>query len=213
MAFTTTTLASACGASDTQIIVTSATGFAARNSLVIDGEEMLVTNAYVSGTIIPVIRGQVGSIVTAHAASANVTTGLSTDFAAAGPQSAVTYAVAGRVRTVTSYSASGAITLPTAGADAVAILNGTSTLTMTVAAPTKDMDGSVLTIVGNGKSASTVAFDATNGIGNAGSGYDVVTFQNAGQVGIQVMAANGFWVCFAAPAITGTTTAISTAIG
>jgi hypothetical protein len=101
--------------------------------------------------------------------------------------------------------------LPAPGSDAVAVIIGTSTLTMTVAAPTKDMDGSILYIMGNGKSASTVAFDATNGIGNAGSNYDVITFQNAGDVSISVMAINGYWNLVGSP-ITGTTTALSVAI-
>lgn len=210
MAFTTTTLASAMAAGDTAMVVTSATGFAAGNKVLIDQEMFQVVNSYVSGTTIPVIRGQEGTAATAHAASANVTTGLGSDFANPGAQTPVTYAIAGKVRTVTSYSASGAIALPTAGTDAVAILNGTSALAMTLANPTKDMDGSILYIAGNGKSASTVTYTA--GFGNAGSSYDVLTAQTAGQVGITLMAVNAIWVVIGGPPITGTTTALTWAI-
>ncbi len=211
MALTTTTLSAACAASDTQISVTSATGFAAGNRLIIDGENFTVINSYLTGTIIPVLRGQNGTVAVAHVSGANVTTGLSTDFANAGPQQEVTYPTAGRVRTLISYSAAGAIALPTPGTDAVAIINGTSTLAMTVANPTKDMDGSVLTILANGKSASTVDFDDTVGLNGAGSSYDTITFQNAGQSAISMMACNGAWVLVNSP-ITGTVTAMSVAI-
>lgn len=209
MALTTTTLSSACAASDQSIVVASATGFAAGYLVLIDGEMLKVRKDYVSGTTIPVLRGQDGTKRVAHVSSANVTVGTAADFATPVEQGFVDYAVVGRGRQVFSYSASGAITLPNPGSDAVAILNGTGTLAMTLANPTKDMDGSVLTIVGNGKSASTVTYTA--GFGNAGSSYDVITFQNAGQVSISCIAANGIWVLLNTP-ITGTSTAVSVAI-
>lgn len=78
MALTSTTLASACGANDMQIRVTSATGFAAGNVIRIDNEVMLQTAA-ASGTYIPVRRGLDGSAQVAHGILAAVATGLNTD--------------------------------------------------------------------------------------------------------------------------------------
>ena len=192
MALTTTTLASACAASDQSIVVTSATGFTAGYLVLIDGEMFKVRKDYVSGTTVGVIRSIDGTARKAHASGANVTVGLASDFANPIEQGVVDYAVVGRGRTVTSYSAAGAITLPNPGSDAVAIINGTNALAMTLANPTKDMDGSVLTIIANGKAAHTVTYTA--GFGNGGSGFDVGTFSASLQLGFQAMAANGFWV-------------------
>jgi hypothetical protein len=211
MSLTTTTLASALLTTDTSIVVTSATGFAAGSYVLVDQELMKVVNSYVSGVTIPVLRGLDGSVVQAHPSGANATVGLGSDFANPGPQAITTYQIAGKTRTVTSYSASGAITMPTPGTDAVAIINGTSTLAMTLTVPTKDMDGCLLIIVANGKSASHVDVPTT-GYGNAGSSYDVLTFQNAGQAGFILMACNGFWVIIGSAPITGTSTSVSIAI-
>ena len=83
MALTTTTLSAAVGINDTNINVTSATGFAANNLIWVDQEMMQVTKAYVSGTLIPVLRGRGALAQIAHVKSANVTTGLASDFSAA----------------------------------------------------------------------------------------------------------------------------------
>lgn len=210
MALTTTTLSSAIALSDISIKVASATGFAAGSLVRVDGELMRVQAGYASGTIIPVQRGIDGTAQVAHAASANATVGTASEFASPSQTTTVTYP-AQRVRTITSYSASGAIAVPNPGSDAVAILNGTGTLAMTLTDPAKTQDGDRLTILGNGKSASTVTY-TTTGYGNAGASYDKLTFQTAGQVGFELMAANGAWVITGAPPITGTSTAVSIAI-
>lgn len=214
MALTTTTANGAISADQVTIRVTSGTGFG-KNKLIQIDDEFLQQSAdadAASPTIIPVIRGVNGTVAKAHPTGANVKVGNPyDDFSGDAVATPTTYPLAGRQRRVLSYSASGAITLPSPGTDMVAVLNGTSTLAMTVAAPTKDMDGDMLLIIGNGKSASTVDFDATNGLGNAGSGYDRITFQNAGQVCMPVIACNGFWLAVNAP-ITGTSTALSVAV-
>lgn len=210
MALATTTLSSAVSVNDNVIVVASATSVAPGRLIRIDDEWMQVIQTYVSGTTVGVLRGQQGSTTAAHASSANVTHGLASDFSnpPQGSSAAVTVPPA-RTRQVVSYSASGAVTLPIAGQDLVVVLNGTSALAMTVAVPTKDLDGTKISFVGNGKSASTITF--ASGLGNAGSSYDVITFQNAGQVGFEVMACNGFWIALNAP-ITGTSTALSVAV-
>jgi hypothetical protein len=214
MALTTTTLNGAISANDTLVRVTSGTGFAKGSYLRIDDEMLLQTADAASSatTMIPVMRGVNGTAAKSHVTTANVTVGVGSDFTGDAVATASSYPLAGRQRRVQHYAAAGAITLPAPGTDMVAIIVGTSALAMTVAAPTKDMDGCVLTIFGNAKSASTIQFDGTVGLGNAGASYDIITLQNAGNVGVQVMAINGFWNIAAAPAITGTTTAIGVAI-
>jgi hypothetical protein len=216
MALTTTTLANAMAATDTQISVSSATGFAANQFVLIDQEWLKIINSYTSGTIIPVLRGQNGSTVVAHTIAANVITDaisstVSSDWANAAPSVTTSYPLAGRARTITSYDASGAIALPTPGTDAIAILTGTSTLAMTLANPTTDMDGGILIVVGSGKSASTIDFPDATGLSGAGSSYDTITFQNGGQCALSMMALNGVWVLIGPP-VTGTSTALSIAI-
>lgn len=217
MALTTTTLNGAVTADQTTLRVTSGSGFGKGKLIRIDDEECEQTADAdsASTTIIPVMRGVNGSVAKAHVTTANVIVGNPyDDFGGDAVATAATYPLAGRQRRVLSYAASGAITLPSPGTDGVAILIGTSTLAMTVAAPTKDMDGCVLSIFGNAKSASTVDFanGATLGLNNAGASYDLVTFQTAGTVGIQVMAINGAWCVASAPAFSGTATALTVAI-
>jgi len=202
MSLTTTTLAANCAASDTQISVTSATGFAAGNRVHIDGEDFQVVNSYVSGTLIPVLRGQNGSYAIAHASGANVVTGLGSDFANAGPQATVTYPKSGIVRTLVSYSTSGAIGIPTAGQDQIAMLNGSSALTMTLANPTSDMDGTLLYLVGNGLAAHTVTI--STGLGGGTTTYDVATFSTALRGGCTLMADNSTWVLVGSGVATAT---------
>jgi hypothetical protein len=210
MALATTTLAAACAAGDTSISVASATSVAAGRMIRVDNEVMVVAGAYVSGTSVAVLRGQNGTVSAAHAITANVTHGLPSDFGdpVPGADDSITYP-ARPGRDIRSYTAAGAIALPASGRDMVAIINGTATIAMTVAAPSKDLDGSILFVMGNGKSASTVTF--AGGIGAGGASYDVATLQTGGQVGISAMACNGAWVLLNGP-ITGTSTALSFAV-
>jgi len=195
MALTTTTLSSAVLVTDNTIAVASATGFAAGNFIIVDQELMKVVQTYVSGTTIGVLRGQNGTATLAHPTTANVTTGLGSDFADASTMTVNTYPTV-RARTTVSYSASGAIALPPAGQDQIVVLNGTSTLTMTLALPTKDMDGNFLYIFSNGKGAHTVNV-TTAGLGNGGTTMDVGTYNTTEATGCALMALNGFWLLWA----------------
>ena len=212
MALTTTTLAGALSATDRFISVTSATGFAAGNVVQIDNEFMPVTSAYGSGTLVPVApRGANGTVAESHASGANVTTGLPSDFG--GPNASVVtgYPLSGKRFKKVSYSASGAITLPTAGEDVFAILNGTSVLAMTIAAPTKDLDGSFLWVAGNGAAAHTITF--TGGLSGAGSSYDVVTVNATAPIAVAAVAVNGLWTSLVTTPMAGTVTAITGTVG
>ena len=208
MALATTTLSSAATATDKSIVVASATSVAAGRLIRVDNEVMQVVQSYVSGTTVGVLRGRDGTAAVAHVVTADVVHGTAADFAVPGFGSTVGYPEAGRSRRVRSYSATGAITLPSAGTDEVAILNGTVALAMTLADPTGDMDGTILYIVGNGKAAHTVT--VTNGFGLGGAGYDVVTFEANGLQGIQAMAMKTGWVVLST--MTGTLTRVSPGI-
>lgn len=92
MAITETTLAGAVGVSDTSINLTSVTGVSAPTTttgagytyLKIDEELLFVSGAPV-GTLVPVLRGQGGSTVIAHATATPVLIGGPTDFASFKP--------------------------------------------------------------------------------------------------------------------------------
>jgi hypothetical protein len=208
MAFTTTTLSAAVTTADREIKVASATGFAAGSFVKVDQELMRVVQTYLSGTTIPVIRGVEATATAAHASGASASVGTALDLGLSVPQAHVSYPVS-RHRTVTSYSAAGAITLPIPGNDAVAMLNGTGALAMTLANPTADMDGDILTVIGNGKAAHTITYTA--GLGNGGGGLDVLTFDTNALCCASVMACGGFWVPYPSP-LSGTLTGVDVAV-
>ena len=156
MSLVHTTLSAATAVGDTSIVVTSATGFSAGYVVRVGDEMMRVGGGYVSGTIIPVIRGQDGTLVSAHAVTTGVVCGVGSDWATTnGAQVAVQYPLAGKTRRVSTYGAAGAISLPVAGTDEIAVINGTAHA-MTLALPTKDLDGSILYIVGDTGAAHAI---------------------------------------------------------
>lgn len=209
MALSETTISAACAVDAIQIVVASATGIARGYEIRINGEVMQVTKGYVAGaTIVPVLRGQQGTLATAHGITSRVVVGTQADFAQNNPpQTVAPYVIAGRARVVTSYGAAGAIDLPPAGADALAIINGTNALAMTLAVPTKDLDGSILTIAGIGAAAHTVTI-----AGGAGGGALVTaTFDATGKCNIAFMAMDEIWVPYPSP-LSGTLTSIDVAM-
>jgi hypothetical protein len=206
MALATTTLSAAVSVTDNTIVVASATSVAAGRLILIDQEVMKVVSSYTSGTTVGVLRGQDGSVTAAHKVTANVTHGLASDFASPAAQTTTTYPTA-RATQVVSITATSTLTLPTAGTDLRVVLNGTSVITLTIPVPTKDMDGTELSIVGNGAAAHLLTF--TGGLSGAGTSYDVITVNATAPIAFKVIAANGLWVAYAAPALTGTVTNIT----
>lgn len=193
MALTSTTLSSACSASDKQVIVASATGFAAGNLVTLDHELCRVSKEYLSGTTIPLdARGMDGTPQVAHASATLVRTGLPYDFPdpIAGGLGGNLYPQQPGIDT-TYYTAAGAITLPTAGRNAMAIIVGTGALAMTVAVPTALNDGSLLMITNAGTAAHTVTI--TGGAGGVGATADVYTFKADQRQALIFMAANLTW--------------------
>ena len=210
MALTRTTLSAAVALGDTSILVASATGIVANDLVKVDEEFMQVLSTYSSGTTIPVRRGQNGTAQVAHPTTAGVVHAATSDAEWGGTPAGVVvpYGLAGRRRRVLSYSATGAITLPVAGEDMVAILNGTTILAMTIAAPTTDMDGSLLYISANGAAAHTVTF--TGGLSGAGGSYDVLTINATAPVTLgPFMAVNALWQAPVGVAMAGTVTNIT----
>jgi len=209
MALTETTLSAAFSkATDKNIVVASATGFSAGYIIRIDDELMQVAKSYVSGTTIPILPAIGGTAPTDHPSGAAVEVGAASDseWGASAAQISTQFPFVKAARQV-SYSASGAITLPDPGSDMTAVLNASSTtvLAMTVALPTKAMDGSKLRILSrNGTGAHTITFAGR--LNGAGSGnYTVFTFP-ANPVMIEVVAYDSFWYVTTCPAWTGTVT-------
>lgn len=209
MALATTTLSSAVAITDNTIVVASATSVAAGRLVLVDQEMMKVVQTYVSGTTVGVIRGQDGTVTAAHKVTANVTHGAATDFANPTAPAVTTYPTQ-RPKVVTSITATATLTLPPASGDLVVVLNGTAAITLTVPVPTKDMDGTELTIVSNGVAQHLLTF--TGGLSGAGSSYDVITINATAPAAFKFIACNALWMAICGPAISGTTTAIAGAI-
>jgi len=207
MALANTTLSSACAVSDKQIVVASATGFAPGYKVRIGDEDFKITKGYVVGaTIVPVFRGQDGTVAVAHASGAQVTVGIPTDWAQSGaPQTVDSYPIAGRARVINEYSADGAIALPPAGADALAVFSGTAHTGLTLAVPSKDLNGSKLTLLDLTAAAHVVT--VAGGLG--GSAIVTLTFDAAGRAMIELLAYNELWYC---QALAGTTTGFDVAL-
>jgi|TARA_R110000787_G_scaffold66267_2_gene148913 hypothetical protein len=207
MALVTTTLSSAVAVTDTEIVVASATSVAGGRLVLVDGEFMQVLQSYTSGLTVGVTRGQNGTATATHVASANVVHGDATDFTVPSPGTA--NLKPGLIAfTTTSYSAAGAVAFG-AAQWTTALINGTAALAMTIAHPDASQDGIYLNIVANGKAAHTVTY--TGGLGDAGTGYDVGTFDGSGQCSMLLVAANSIWVPCPSP-FSGTLTAIDVAI-
>jgi putative intracellular protease/amidase len=147
-----------------------------------------------------------GTATVTHVITSNVTHGDAADFSTPASQEIVGYQ-ASRATVVSSITATGTLTLPAAGTDMRVILNGTSVIALTVPVPTKDMDGTVLMIIGNGVAAHTLTF--TGGLSGAGTSYDVITTNSAAPIAMQAVAANGLWNSFVATPMSGTVTNIT----
>lgn len=209
MALTTTTLSAAVTADAKQITVASATSISSSSIIKIDGEVFRVTKDYTVGsTTVPVLRGRMGTAAAAHPTTSNVVHSTDpADFSGTVPGGNWTFASVPVQFDVKSYTAAGAIDLPTSASLAVRVLNGTSVLAMTIAAPGKDIDGATMIIVGNGAAAHTLTF--SGGLSGAGTSYDVYTNNASAPTALLVVACNGKWICPVAPPMTGTVTNIT----
>ncbi len=192
MSLVNTTLAAACGVNDRQLVLTAATGVAAGVLIKVDEEWFQVTKGYVtSATIVPVTRGQQGTIATAHANGCQATIGAATDWAQqTAPQTMTAGPIAMRAREIASVSGDAdPIPLPTAGNDLLVVINGTAHTGLTLAAPTKDLNGSKLGILDLTGAAHVITF-AT---GFGGGALVTATFDATNRCYMELMAYNEVW--------------------
>jgi hypothetical protein len=212
MAKATTTLAAALGLNDTVMSVASSGSFAAGRIALIDQEIVQVASSYVSGTLIPILRGKDGSKTVAHVITAAVTHGLPSDFAQPVAQQNVTYAVSRPVVVTSVTTTSTSLTLPDPGSDWRVVINLATAISLTIPVPTKDMDGTTLMIVSSTVAAHAVIF--TGGFGGVGSGYTTLTASTGAQLCVgPLIACNGTWNIPCGPHFaSGTETKINSAL-
>jgi hypothetical protein len=204
MALAETTFSAAVNASAKEITVASAASISAGRLLQASSEIMQVAKNYTSGTTVPVLRGQFGTVQQSHASGERIVHGDAADFSTGFSYSP--YTPTGRSRRVVSYTGTAAQTceLPRPGEDLVVVMNGSAINTLTVPVPTKDLDGCTITLVNSAAAAHIITF--TGGLGGAGSSYDVVTLNASGTCALQVIACNEVWCPIFAPAMGGTVT-------
>lgn len=172
MSLAATTLSAAIGTTDTAIALASLTNITAPNYQTGAGitylfveQEMMKVVSLIGTTGVNVIRGELGSVASAHGASCPVVSGLPTDFGAFNP--AVKGAVPSYPIPFQGWSA------PVAGAN-TNVATGpyfhlTGTVIMkTLTAPTGVVEGGEVTIVFDGSGAG-LTWDATGNIAVAGT--------------------------------------------
>ena len=184
-----TTLAAACGRDDQTIKVTSATGFAVGNVIMVDGEWMVMSDAAIGTTTIPVQRGgKQGTVQRSHAILAGVLTGTSTEIPA--PQSGFTNNPALYKKEIISYGVAGAIVPPTV--DTLIFLDKASAAAMTLTSPPAGTpDGIEVTIFSTTAAAHTVTY--TPGFNGNTETSDVATFAATIGNSITLLSARGLW--------------------
>jgi len=210
MALATTTLSSAVTAIAKEIVIASATSIATGRLIRVNQEIMQVTQSWVSGTTIPVLRGRGGTAAVAHVTTSQAVHGDAADWDDPPPQSITQFSL-GRPVQITSVAATATLSHAPAGTDHRVILLGSSVITLTVPIPTADMDGDKLTILANdGAPAHLLTF--TGGVAGAGSSYDIITTNGTAPAAFEFVACNVLWLSVCGAAISGTTTAIAGAI-
>jgi hypothetical protein len=199
---TLATLSAAQGINDQTLLLSALTGVITGGYLLVDGEVEKVLGLVPAAATTPVsvLRGQEGTFNQAHPISAQVkvcagmTALVPGDFGAGLPGAPGAFQIPIPPIPVTerrSYSAAGAITLPSIGNHMIAELNGAVALAMTLANPSIAQDGSRLLISGNGQAAHTVTYAA--GLGNVGATADVLTFVAGQAQSVELVASGGFW--------------------
>lgn len=195
MALTVTSLASACTANDTKVTLTSATGAVVGSLILVDGEWMLVTDVTLTPTV-QVVRGYnngpLASSAVAHNSLAPVTFGLSTEF------STPSALGANQALNVSSYSANGTITNPTANG-AIIYIDKATACALTLTDPAADQTNTV-TIKSLTAAAHTVTY-ATGFYGDTTSS-DVATFAAKAGASMTITARNGKWTPIALANVT-----------
>jgi hypothetical protein len=196
MALTRTAITAALPVDANTISVVSAAGIAAGDNLQIDAEFLQVQTSYVSGTVIPVLRGRNGSATLPHAIGAPVVAGKAGDFADPPAQSAASVNLpANRVREIKSVgTGTTVLPIPKPGTDLFLMFTGTVVIAATLPNPGKDNDGDILSVANTGSAAHTITY--AGGFGGVAAS-DVVTFPAAPATAAFVaIACNERWINF-----------------
>lgn len=211
MALAFTTLSATITATDTKIVVASATSIAVGRLILIDQEMMQVSKEWVSGTTVPVMRGIDGTKAIAHFLTAVISHGLASDFPNPQAQTVTSYPTvrATLVTSVTTTSTS--LVLPPAGCDMRVVINLATAISLTIPVPTKEMDGTIITFVGSAIAVQH-ALIFTGGLNGGSSGYTTFTAAATGSTAFSVIACNALWFVLSAPAWTGTVTKLIGAV-
>lgn len=202
MAITQTTASAAVTANDLIIPVTSATGFATSTTLPqwvkVDSEFMVINPSYNTApyngtsTSIPVYRrGDQGTKVAAHNALATVTTGLFSDLTDLQPGADNPVPRPVPFLPQTTYSVSGAITIPTH--NTLVMLDKAGIAAMTLAAPSKDQDDLEITVTSNTAYAHTITATSLINDGVSGAPHTTATFAAYAGATITLLAQKGLW--------------------
>ena len=203
MAITGTTLSAPVSITDLVIAVTSAAGFGTSSTapqwIKLDDEFMVLAPAYnvapynATGLSIPVYRrGDQGTTVSAHGAQAPCTTGLFSDLTPLAPGADSPVPVPSAQDHIVSYGANGAIALPTQPQTTVVLTKATAAA-MTLAAPTKDMDGYVLFITSTTAAAHAVTGAGLFNDGATGAPHVTLTLAAFKGAGVVLQANQGLW--------------------
>lgn len=187
MALTATTLNGAITNSVNQIVLTSATGIAKKMLVRVDNEFMLVTDVSLSPTI-AVVRGYsndyTSSSALAHGTLALVCYGVPGDFSQVNGTAAAA---------VTSYSISGAITVPLT--DQKIEINDASAAALTLGAPLADTTPRII-ITSASAAAHTVTAVTLLADGTSTTLKSTATFGPHVGATLELLGVNGVWnVC------------------
>lgn len=175
MALTATTLAGAKATNDKTINLTSATGAAKKQLVLVDGEFMRITDVSLAPTV-GVVPGYAGTTAGPHGVLAPAIYGNPSDFVGiSGPAT-------------TSYGADGAIAVPVV--DTVIYLTKATAGAYTLAAPNAGQQNTVI-FVSTTAAAHTITYTA-GFYGNTTSS-DVATFPSTINGVFTIKAQNGTW--------------------
>lgn len=184
MALTATSISAALTAGGTQVTLTSSTGIANKQKLVVDGESMRVTDISLAPTV-QVVRGTGGTAAVAHSALAPAVFGSTIDFVT---QNVGAPGAGNSSSAVASYSVNGAITVPVV--DTTVYFTKAGVASMTPADPSADQQN---TVVFEALTAQANTVTNTTGFNSGGTASDVATFGGAIGDGFAIKAQSGKW--------------------
>lgn len=191
MALTSTTLAAPFTATATSFKPTSTTGASVGGFAKVDLEYMIITEVNAAGFIAVRTRGNYGGIAVDHKSGASVTFGSEADLSALGPAEKVPTPADDIDMLI--FDADDAMPVPTRSA-IYAIRKG-SAAAMTLGAPSKERNGTRLTILGLTDFAHVVTTSGYDGTTGVSTTFTFPAFRGGA---ITLTAIDGVWYCTAA---------------